>query len=352
MPAKKILFFLSTALLIVIAAFIPRGHHDDSRSLESGFTNPPDSIQTSVYWYWISDNISKEGVVRDLQSMKKAGINRAFIGNIGLSDVEYGKVKMLSEEWWEILHTALKTATELNIDIGIFNSPGWSQSGGPWVKAKDAMRYLISSEINIKGPTTISRVLDKPIDSFQDVRVIAYPAPKGYGLKIDAQRATISSIPQVSGLAMLFDGDRKTGISLPAVDSMVVNIDLEENFTARSLSVRPTEHPMLADIELQVKQGSGPFKALTRFELNRSRPDLNVGFEPYAPVVMTFPPAEGSSYRLIIKTQKRKAGNSFKEMYPESGIAEVEIFASPRLERAAEKSLAKMHPTPLPYWDA
>jgi hypothetical protein len=72
--------------------------------------------------------------------MKKAGINRAFIGNIGLADIPYGKVKMLSEEWWEILHAALKTATELNIEIGVFNSPGWSQSGGPWIKAEEAMR--------------------------------------------------------------------------------------------------------------------------------------------------------------------------------------------------------------------
>ena len=52
-------------------------------ALASGFVTPPDSIQTSVYWYWISNNISKEGVVKDLESMKKAGINRAFIGNIG-----------------------------------------------------------------------------------------------------------------------------------------------------------------------------------------------------------------------------------------------------------------------------
>ena len=46
-------------------------------ALASGFVTPPDSIQTSVYWYWISNNISKEGVVKDLESMKKAGINRA-----------------------------------------------------------------------------------------------------------------------------------------------------------------------------------------------------------------------------------------------------------------------------------
>ena len=36
-------------------------------------------------------------------------------------------MKIFTDEWWDILHTALKTATELDIEIGLFNSPGWSQ---------------------------------------------------------------------------------------------------------------------------------------------------------------------------------------------------------------------------------
>jgi len=34
-----------------------------------------------------------------------------------------------------------------------------------------------------------------------------------------------------------------------------------------------------------------------------------------------------------------------------TGLAEVVLSASPRVERYAEKTLAKMHPTPLPYWN-
>ncbi|MDD4031492.1 MAG: glycosyl hydrolase, partial [Bacteroidales bacterium] len=75
-----------------------------SDQLQTGFITPPDSIRTSVYWYWISNNISKEGTVNDLHAMKKAGINRAFIGNIGIDHLPYGNIKMFSEEWWEIMH--------------------------------------------------------------------------------------------------------------------------------------------------------------------------------------------------------------------------------------------------------
>ncbi len=55
--------------------------------METVFSEAHDTIQTSVYWYWISDNISKEGVIKDLHAMKKVGINRAFIGHIGLDDI-------------------------------------------------------------------------------------------------------------------------------------------------------------------------------------------------------------------------------------------------------------------------
>lgn len=108
---------------------------DGPQGLEEGFHDPSSAgIQTSVYWYWISGNVSKDGVVADLESMKRIGIDRAFIGNIGLPEAEgtpRGPVKLFTEEWYEVMHTALKKATELGIDIGVFNCPGWSQAGGP-----------------------------------------------------------------------------------------------------------------------------------------------------------------------------------------------------------------------------
>ena len=151
--------FLTGLIFLLIACHTPKSVVDsnliDAATLENGFVNPPSSIQTSIYWYWMSDNISKEGVVKDLHAMKMAGINRAFIGNIGYETTPYGKVKIFSEEWWDIMHTALKTAGELNIEIGIFNSPGWSQSGGPWIKPSQAMRYLSSAETRVKGPVNL-----------------------------------------------------------------------------------------------------------------------------------------------------------------------------------------------------
>ncbi len=336
---KAFLLILLPVIAFYLASCTPDTVQKSGRGLEAGFITPPDSIQTSVYWYWISDNISKEGVIKDLNSMKEAGINRAFIGNIGLADIPYGKVKMLSEEWWEILHTALKTATALNIEIGIFNSPGWSQSGGPWISAEEAMRYLTASELRVKGPQKLSQKLEKPIELFQDVKVIAWPVPKDDQLVLNNKNGSITSYPTVDDIATISDGDRKTGMTFPAGKEFTISFEANEPFTARSLSVRPSDHPMLATAQFQVKETEGEYRTISEFQINRSNPALNVGFDPYAPVMVSFPATTATSFRLIIKNSRQN-----------SGLAEVVLAAAPRVERFSEKTLAKMHPTPLPYW--
>ncbi len=311
----------------------------EDNNLESGFITPPDSIQTSVYWYWISDNVSKEGVVKDLHAMKKAGINRAFIGNIGVEGVPYGKVKMFSDEWWEVLHAALKTATELDIGIGIFNSPGWSQSGGPWIEAGEAMRYLASSELKVRGPRKLLQKLEQPAGLFQDVKVIACPSPEGAGLVLDARNGQISSVPAVPGLIKTADEDDKTAVLFPPKEDFSLVLRAESPFTARSLYIRPAATKIVADVLFQTMEKDGAFRTIREFRINRPNISLNVGFEPYAPLVVSFPATTASTFRLV-----------FKNANTGSGISELSLLSSPRVEWYSEKTLSKMHPTPLPYW--
>lgn len=344
MKGKLILNFTFAGLTLLALTGLNTGTQKTKNNrfseIEAGFKTIPDSIQTGVYWYWISDNISKEGVVKDLQAMKKAGINRAFIGNIGLDDVPYGTVKMLSEEWWDILHTALKTATDLNIEIGIFNSPGWSQSGGPWVKTSEAMRYLTSSEVRVKGPSKIKMILPKPAEIFQDVKTIAFPASWVEGIKLDEKNAEITAKPPLTGLEKLFDDDKKTGIVLPAKEEVEILFRTEKPFLARSISITQLEPEKLAaEATLQVKNQEGKFQELTSFQINRSNLSLNVGFDPFAPVVVSIPETRSTVFKLLVRSKTQNGG-----------ISEISVTPLPLLERYAEKTLAKMHPTPLPYW--
>jgi hypothetical protein len=308
-------------------------------SLDSKFTHPPDSVQTSIYWYWMSDNISKEGVIKDLQAMKSVGINRAFIGNIGYESTPYGKVKLFSAEWWDIMHTALKTATALNIQIGIFNGPGWSQSGGPWIKPAQSMRYLASSEVQVKGGQTINLSLKKPGADFQDVKVIAFKAPKSFGTSITDLKPKISTSTPVNNIANITDGNQSTEAALPASKSFYIDLETPNEFTARSVTIYPAHHPLTAKAELQAEDND-IYKTIKSFDIDRSNNSLNVGFDPYGPVAVSIPATAAKKFRVI-----------FSDASPGFGVAELQISAAPVVERYIEKTLAKMFQTPLPYWN-
>lgn len=313
----KITHLFSLCILVCLGLLLcnkteTSANHPSFASIEQGFRSIPDSVQTGVYWYWISDNISKEGVERDLEAMKVAGINRAFIGNIGIDGIPYGDHKLLSSEWWEVLHAALKKATELNIEIGIFNSPGWSQSGGPWVKSSQAMRYLASSDTIVAGPGCMQLTLPSVGKDEQDVCVIAYPA-------LDKPVAEKS-----------WAINKKSGQS----SSSVLVFDKEA--TVRTLIYR-VNTPFKTTAKLWVKKG-GKEELLRQFVIDRSNPALNVGFVPYAPVVISLPETSASQFRLEMSEEGEAAGN-------------VTLTSSPMMERYPEKSLAKMFQTPLPMWD-
>ena len=323
---KRFYYFLSAIIVAAVAIAC------SSSDMEHNFKNPSEQVQTAVYWYWISGNISKEGVVEDLKAMKRAGINRAFIGDIGQDGLYTERnVKIFSDEWWEVLHTALKTASELGIEIGIFNSPGWSQSGGPWVKPEQAMRYLASSSYMVEGPRMVElNVTPKDIADngkpFQHVKTIAYPAPKG-------------SADSLSVEVKIVEGSAKDMTELTRAKKNVLMLNLAEVATLRSLTLQPASRPMLCAAHLEAEV-EGEWRKIADFNIDRSNAGLNVGFTPYAPVTVSFAAVQTKSLRLTLDATSQAGG-----------FLNVEVSAQPRVASYAEKTLAKMCQTPLPYWD-
>ena len=317
--------FLRTFILSLwLGALLGSCAHSE---MERTFQNPNEHVQTAVYWYWISGNISKEGVVEDLKAMKRAGINRAFIGDIGQDGLYTERnVKIFSDEWWEILHTALKTASELDIEIGIFNSPGWSQSGGPWVKPEEAMRYLASAQLAVKGPQKLSTQIPNPTEDFQPVRTLAYPMPEGY----HAPKVELKYLSQDK------NADPK---ALPASVANIFELKLDEPTAIRSITIEMSHRPINTTAHLDAKVG-GEWQRLTDFLIDRSNNALNVGFTPYAPATASFAKVEAQEFRLSLDPSAQAGG-----------IERVELSAMPRISSYAEKTLSKMCQTPLPYWD-
>jgi hypothetical protein len=329
--------------LLLCSQFSAKGQRTAAvspQALKNRFVHIPDSVQTSVYWYWISDNISKDGVVKDLQAMKKVGINRAFIGNIGLDNVPYGKIKTFSDEWWDILHTALQTAARLHIQIGIFNSAGWSQSGGPWIKPGQSMRYLASSQLMVKGPLLLSRQLKTPGTNFQDVKVIAYPVADGYNSEINIKSNHLSSAPVIDSLTNIADHNPSTSISLKGTQQVVVNIKLNRADTVRSVTIYTINKEAKLEGDIQAWKDDG-YVTLRHFSIDRTNANINVGFIPFGPATISVPATATDRFRIVFFNHSENAG-----------ISEITLSATPKVESYLEKTLAKMWPTPHPFWEA
>ena len=292
--------------------------------LAQSFRSPFGKVQTAVYWYWLDGNISCDGVRRDLEAMKRAGIDRAYIGDIS-AGVSRGKVRTFSPEWERALATAFETAHELGIEIGLFNSPGWSQSGGPWVKPEAAMRRFVASVAVVEGPTnsvvlTAPRFECAPAEDMRDLFVAAYPAPTCFADALVAKDADGS----------LSVRDRKP---------LVVELSAERPFLAQSVELEFAAGKVSGSVAVEAEQ-DGVWRRVCEMPFSRVNHENGVTFSPHAPVLAAFAPVAAKRFRVTVKPEGLDAAR----------FASVSVRAAPLVSRAFEKSLAKMHETSLPMW--
>ena len=150
------------ASLILVAGFLFSCTKDfSSDSLKLGFVSPPDSARPGVYWYFMDGNLDKEGMTKDLESMKKAGIGYVLFLEVNVG-VPRGKVNFLSEEWQELYKHAVNEADRLGIRLILGSGPGWAGSGGPWVKPEQSMIHLVSSDTTVSGPADFDAIIPVP----------------------------------------------------------------------------------------------------------------------------------------------------------------------------------------------
>ena len=166
-------------------------------SLEAGFRDPPASARPRVWWHWMNGNISQDGIRKDLEWMKRSGIGgvQAFDANLATPQIVDQRLVYMTPEWKAAFRYAAQTADQLGLELTIAASPGWSETGGPWVKPEDGMKKLVWSQLLVTGGKPLSLTLPAPSDVtgpygdapvsgewakpdlprlYRDVRVLAY----------------------------------------------------------------------------------------------------------------------------------------------------------------------------------
>lgn len=168
-------------------------------TLEEDFQNPPIAARPYVWWHWMGPNFSKDGITKDLEAMKAAGIGGATIFNLS-SAVQESHSPTLNNPWpdqtyrspkyWEALRHAAAEADRLGLEIGLHNCVGYSATGGPWIDEERSMQRLVWTSVEVNGGGEIVTNLAAPkfsadegwgksgrvLSFFRDIAVLAVPA--------------------------------------------------------------------------------------------------------------------------------------------------------------------------------
>ncbi len=132
--------------------------------LESGFQDPPESAKPRVWWHWMNGNITKEGIRADLEWMHRVGIGgfQNFDASLMTPQIVEKRLVYMTPEWKDAFSFTARLADSLGLEMAIAGSPGWSESGGPWVTPAQAMKKFVWSETMIEGGKPFSGALPKP----------------------------------------------------------------------------------------------------------------------------------------------------------------------------------------------
>jgi hypothetical protein len=154
----------SLALLSGLTVSVLGAEADAPDALTRGFVEPPNSAAPRVWWHWMNGNISKDGIKLDLEWMKRIGIGgfQTFDASLGTPQVVDQRLAFMTPEWKDAFSYAVTLADQLGLEMAIAGSPGWSETGGPWVMPADAMKKIVWSETLVPGGKPFSGVLAQP----------------------------------------------------------------------------------------------------------------------------------------------------------------------------------------------
>jgi hypothetical protein len=162
---------------VLLAGSAARGQQADP--LAAGFAAPPEAAKPQTWWHWVNGNVSKAGITLDLEAMKRVGLGGAHLAQVG-PGVPQGPVPYDSPQMAECVRFAFQEADRLGLELCLFNSPGWSSTGGPWIKPENSMKVLVYTETTAAGGQNVSVLLAQPRVAqgfYRDAYVVAYPTP-------------------------------------------------------------------------------------------------------------------------------------------------------------------------------
>jgi hypothetical protein len=278
--------------------------------LTAGFLEPPNSARPRVWWHWMNGNITREGIDKDLTWMQRIGIGGVQSFDIGLAtrQVVDQRLTYMTQPWRDAFRFAAGRAQQLGLEMTIAASPGWSETGGPWVKPADAMKKLVWSETSVVGgkrfhaslpapPSVTGPYQDFALSNakqtyYADVSVVAFPEDEWGGTPTPRYA---SASGQTLDAAALMDGTQETRVSVASsapgsAPIVLVSYDSPATIRSATMFVRNALTlftPPIVLPRLEAREGAGWRKVA----------DMPVSF---VPTTISFAPVTSREFRLVL----------------------------------------------------
>ena len=162
-----------------------------ANDLEHGFAHPPDSARPWVYWFWLSGNISSNGITADLEAMKRVGVGGVLIMEVD-QGAPVGPADFMGPKWRDLFKHVAAEARRLGLEVNMNNDAGWNGSGGPWIKPEQSMQKLVWTETQVSGPKSFDAKLAQPekvAGFYKDITVLAFPSTGAHRIEGMKQKA-------------------------------------------------------------------------------------------------------------------------------------------------------------------
>ena len=357
---KYLAKILSVVAALIVASSCTAPEVSSLEELQQGWENPPQSARNRVWWHWMNGNITKDGILKDLQWMKdtrQGGVHN-FDAALGTPTIVDKRLIYMDDGWQDAFAYAVHVADSLGLEFTIASAPGWSSTGGPWVSEKDAMKKLVWSESFATGkvdkalpepPHTTGAFLDGApagrgeagtnYEYYEDIAVIAVKQPANR-----QSAATMGAKVTASGgnftLEQLTNGSISDAVMLPRDDKSGyawIQYEFPQSVTIKSLKMVGAGGGGYgggpATTQLEVSDDGKTFTAVC---------DVRGG--NVAQVTMSIPATTAKYFRVKVANPRASGGGFFGmgggPSAPPVGtmIAELELYPYSRVHRFEDKA--------------
>ncbi len=360
---KKIILSLLGVILLIAGCGTEKIHDNGATSIDElreGFADPPQSSRARVWWHWMNGNITKEGILKDLEWMKNSGLGGVhnFDAALATPTIVEKRLVYMENDWKDAFAYAVRMADSLGLEFTIASAPGWSSTGGPWVKPQDAMKKLVWRTVRVSGGHQVDLVMPAPFNTvgafqngaprgrgssaqivpfYKDVAVIAVRQPDERK-SLEELGAKLSSSGGLFTISQLTDGDIANSTTLPSAKKdgfSWIMYEFPNPVTIKALTV--------------VGVGGGGFGGgSSRSYLESSDDGMNFAKVcdlrggSVAENTLSIPPTTAKYFRLCVRPgQTSPMGMMFGGGMPSQAgipIAEFEIFPYSKVNRFEDKA--------------